>query len=158
MEIITGLRKLQVNTRDLLDWEEARDLALAGADEAQAQIVREVFTARRAALNGDGPVYEFEVGPPEFLHQWQAVEWARKEGLWDGRPENLSLFLVSQLDLLFRLKSWRGFQAQGQPLPCTLDNKILVFGQAPQIIRVLERKLAAAEDAERKNSEPSRPG
>ena len=161
MQIIIGDREIVLTAADLRRFGEEAACE-AAADDRE----REEIRARFAALPDDSgadvpartPSYRFVLAPLDFQDQWRAVAWARERGLWDGREKTLSGYLLLLLVLLFRLKDWEGFEADWAPLPCTAENKGRVFGQAFGVIDALCRKLAAEEEAERKNSGTSPAG
>ncbi len=172
MEIFTAPRQITLDDLDLLDQEE--EMALFQVTEAaQQETIREQFSVRRQALSpppakgetGHRGIqvpfklrqYTFHLAPPDFVNQMQALDFARKHGLWDGHAR-LGAYTFGLLLLLYRITSWSGFEAQGALLPCTPENKVLVFGQAFTVIQALARKLADVEAAEAKNSGTSAAG
>jgi hypothetical protein len=155
MQIIIGDREIVLTAADLRHFGEEAALE-AAADDREREEIRARFAALPA--DGGGQEYRFVLAPLDFQDQWRAAAWARERGLWDGREKTLSGYLLTLLVLLFRLKDWEGFEANGAPLPCTADNKVLVFGQAFGVIDALRRKLVAEEEAERKNSGTSQAG
>ncbi|MHB8071558.1 MAG: hypothetical protein ACYDHF_06365 [Candidatus Cryosericum sp.] len=158
MEIAIGNRRVEVTAADVLAAQGKMALAKSGLLPEEEEKIRQVFADLRTALPEKGEVHQFEVAPVDFANQWQALEWARSRGLWDGRGETLSAQLLDMVGLLMRIRSWSGFEAGGKPLECTEENKVLVFGQAQKIIWALYDVLEAQEQAEEKNSEPSQAG
>lgn len=155
MEIKIAQRQFSLDDLDLLQQEE--DTALVGVkDPAQQEQISREFAARRAAL-GQPQQYSFTLAPADFVNQMQALDFARTSGLWDGVTQ-LSAYTYGRLVLLFRITAWSGFEANGEPLPCTPEHKVLVFGQAFGVIQALARKLAEVEEAETKNSGTSAAG
>ena len=155
MEISTAERQITLTSLDLLDQEEENALFGVAASDQQEEI-RQAFAQRRESL-GTPQEFTFTLAPYDFLNQMLAVDFARQQGLWDGKAK-LSPYTLGLLVLLYRITSWSGFEAQGQVLACTPANKVLVFGQAFLVIQTLQVKLAALEAAEAKNSRTSAAG
>ena len=64
-----------------------------------------------------------------------------------------------QIELLRRIKAWEGLvDDQGAELPCTDDMKVLVFGQQPGLVNLIQEQIQATVEAEGKNSGPSQSG
>ena len=156
MEILSASRQVTVTALEILAHNEETALFMVKGDAAREEEVRRQFAVRRENPE-PGPDYEFEVAPVDFFNQMQAMELAEKRG--KGRGDTATdLYLLGLLQLLSRITSWKGFEQGGEPLPCTLDNKILVFGQALPVIQALQGKLSREQAAEEKNSGTSASG
>lgn len=154
MEIKLTQRQITIDSLDILALEE--ETALGKASEEDQEQIRQDFAARRAALQ-EPLNLSFTLAPPDFVNQMKSLEFAQEQGLWDGASP-LRPFVTTILALLYRITDWSGFEADGKPLPCTPENKVLVFGQAFHVIQTLQWKLGLEEAAEAKNSGTSAAG
>jgi hypothetical protein len=123
---------------------------------------------RPVSVDFQGSKVTFTLAPDNLDDQLQALKWAEVRGLLnveeredaDGKKtpyfKPSALFSLERISFLRRTRSWEGIAGpDGQPLPCTDDMKLLVFGQQSDLImQLLNEDLAA----ERKNSEPSQSG
>lgn len=159
MEIMTQTRTISVDSLEVLALEER--LALQGnrvANDAAAQKrIKRAFRERREGLT-EPEQFCFSVAPVDLVNQMQSLEFARSMGLWDGQSQDLSAYTLALVTFLMQTKEWSGFNAGGQELPCTRENKVLVFGQASLVIQAAMEKFQAEEEAERKNSKASPAG
>jgi hypothetical protein len=121
---------------------------------------------KRLEVEYQGTIVAVTLAPESLTNQLQSLEWARQQGLWrieadgDGKEANLiSGIAFRRIELLRRIKAWEGLiDDQGAALPCTEDMKILVFGQQPALINLIQEQLQAAQETEGKNSGPSQAG
>jgi hypothetical protein len=126
---------------------------------------------RRVAVDYQGSEVSFTLAPENLDDQLQALKWAEDRGLLkteereDGDGKKVivfkpsAMFSLERISFLRRTRSWEGLAgSDGEPLACTDDMKILVFGQQPDLIHQLIVKLSEDLAAERKNSEPSQSG
>jgi hypothetical protein len=122
---------------------------------------------KRLEVEYQGGIVTVVLAPENLTSQLQSLEWARRQGLWqieknqDGGPEAslVSAIAFDRIELLRRIKAWEGLvDSQGAELPCTDDMKILVFGQQPALVNLIQEKIQAEAAAEGKNSEPSQAG
>jgi hypothetical protein len=122
---------------------------------------------RRLAVEYQGVSMAFTLAPESLTTQLQSLEWARQHGLWQNAQDNgnsndgglISAIAFERIELLRRIKAWEGVAGpEGKELPCTDELKVLVFGQHPGLIALILDQLRPAEEAERKNSEPSQDG
>lgn len=153
MEIITGNRQIKLDALEVLALEERTALDLTEEPRVKESL-RQIFQERREAMS-QPQKFEFTVAPMDLASQYQAMMFARKMGVWDGETQDLPPQIISLAIFLMQIQAWKGFEGGGQPLPCTHENKVLVFGQAPMVIRAALEKLSHQEEAERKNFETS---
>ena len=157
MEIITDTRTITVTNLDLLDQAEAQAIRQAEDDQGKIDQIKAEYAAQREGLV-PADIHVFTVAPLDFTAQWKALAWAKKMGLWDGGGESLSTYMLGLIILLFQIQDWTGFEAAGVSLPCTSDNKVLVFGQANAVITALHYKMMMEDAADSKNFETSPAG
>lgn len=164
MEIIVGNRLIDLDSLEVLSLEERTALSLeerTALDPAAKSTIREeiqrIFRERREAM-AEPQKFQFTVAPMDLVGNSQAMMFMRDMGIWDGKSQDLSAQVFSLAIFLMQIKDWQGFEAGGEPLPCTQENKVLVFGQAPLVIQAALEKLQVQEEAERKNCKTSRAG
>jgi exopolyphosphatase/pppGpp-phosphohydrolase len=150
MEILTATRKIGVDSLEVLALEERLALAEAGDNQAAAEQIKQIFQERRERLQ-EPQKFEFTLAPADLVNQMHALEMAQGLGIGNGKPKEFSAYILAQVVFLVQIQDWSGFESGGQPLPCTDDNKKLVFGQASLVVQAAMEKLAAQEEAERKN-------
>ncbi len=116
--------------------------------------------SRRVEVDWEGHRVSFTLYPENLENQLESLNWARKlVGLVKEEFDAVSAFTFMRLDFLRRTLDWEGIgDAAGQPLPCTEEMKILVFGQQPGLVLALMEKYNTDLEAERKNSGTSPPG
>jgi hypothetical protein len=121
---------------------------------------------KRLEVEYQGSTVAVILAPVNLTSQLQSLEWARQNGLWkietdgDGKEADLvSAISFGRIELLRRIKAWEGLvDDQGAELPCSEDMKVLVFGQHPGLIGLIQKQIQVTEETERKNSEPSPAG
>ncbi len=130
-----------------------------------------IITGERCVtVDYQGTKVTFTLAPENLDDQLQALKWAEDRGLLnteerevDGKSQSFfkpaTMFSLERISFLRRTRSWVGIKgADGKPLPCTDEMKLLVFGQQPALIVELILKFNEDSAAEGKNSEPSQPG
>lgn len=122
---------------------------------------------KRLEIDYQGSIVAVILAPENLTARLQSMEWARRQGLWKietngdgGKEANLvSAIAFDRIELMRRIKAWEGLEDdKGVELPCTDDMKVLVFGQQPALIALINKELQAAAEAEGKNSKPSPAG
>lgn len=126
---------------------------------------------RRVVVDYQGGPVAFTLAPGNLDDQLQALKWAEDRGLLkteereDKKGGKTTYFKPSamvsleRIGFMRRTRSWEGLAGpDGEPLPCTDDMKVMVFGQHPDLIYALIVQLNQDLEAEGKNSEPSQPG
>jgi hypothetical protein len=122
---------------------------------------------KRLEIDYQGTTVAVVLAPVNLTSQLQSLEWARQNGLWKIEPGGnggqeagvVSAIAFDRIELLRRIKAWEGLvDGEGKVLPCTDEMKVLVFGQLPSLVNLIQEQIQAAAEAERKNSGPSQAG
>lgn len=95
---------------------------------------------------------KFVFGPLKYKDFLVAVAALREGGIQD---DTTSLQAFAHVSLISRLKSWDVVLPDGSPAPCTMENKMILFGRNPGLLSEISGKLIEAEVEEGKEQKNS---
>ena len=93
---------------------------------------------------------KFWIRPETFLDLSNILKWAKENGV-DNDKDAVQTYALNAYAFMMRIEKWEGVVHNGKKAPCTMDNKMLLFGQNPRLIPEILNEYGKLLEADSKN-------